>query len=76
MIDAEYPNAAEIAGKYKDGLEAILANGTYSAILEKYYGPEHVPKDWFVQLLKFRTRYEKRSVPITHSPRSVDEIPH
>jgi polar amino acid transport system substrate-binding protein len=63
MIDADYPDAVEIANKYKAGLEAILSDGTYLSILEKYYGRENVPKDWFVQLLRFHNRYEQRTVP-------------
>ena len=61
MIDAGYPNAEEIADKYRSGLETVLANGTYKSILEKYYGPNNVPRDWFMHLIRFKAQYEKKT---------------
>jgi len=65
MIDADYPNAKQIADQYRAGLDTVVANGTYRSILQKYYGPNNVPKDWFVQLLRFRAQYEKKTPTVS-----------
>ncbi len=57
MIDRDYPQAAEIASRYRNGLTAILYDGAYLNILHKYYGNKNVPTDWFMQLTYFQSRY-------------------
>ena len=57
MLDAEYPNAKAIADQYRKGLAAIIADGTYQRIVEKYYPDGKLPDDWFVQLERFQRLY-------------------
>lgn len=54
MIDNNYPGGKELGEKYSNGLKRIIASGTYNEILEKYYGRGNIPRDWFMQLEKFR----------------------
>lgn len=57
MIDAEYPRAEEIAAAYRKGLAAIIANGRYQKIVEKYYPDGRLPKGWFSHLQRFQQLY-------------------
>lgn len=57
MLDAEYPDAAAIAERYRNGLAAIIANGSYQRIVEKYYPDGQVPPDWFSHLQRFQRLY-------------------
>ena len=57
MLAEKYPNAKELAAKYTRGLEVIIENGTYQAILEKYYGRGRIPTDWFSALARFADMY-------------------
>lgn len=57
MIDAEYPQANEIAAQYRKGLAAIIANGRYRQIAEKYYPDGQLPPGWFAHLQRFQQLY-------------------
>lgn len=57
MLDAEYPHADEIAEKYRQGLAAIIANGRYQKIVEKYYPDGQLPAGWFEHLQRFQQIY-------------------
>jgi len=57
MLDAEYPNATVIAEQYRKGLEAIIADGSYQRIVEKYYPDGQLPQDWFESLQSFQRLY-------------------
>ncbi|TAN71004.1 MAG: transporter substrate-binding domain-containing protein [Methylobacter sp.] len=57
MLDAEYPHAVEIAAQYRKGLAAIIANGRYQQIVEKYYPDGQLPSGWFANLQRFQQLY-------------------
>lgn len=57
MLDAESPNAQIIAAQYRRGLAAIIANGRYQAIVQKYYPNGQLPVDWFNALRRFQQLY-------------------
>lgn len=57
MLDAEYPHADEIAAQYRKGLAAIIANGRYQKIVEKYYPDGQLPAGWFADLQRFQQLY-------------------
>jgi hypothetical protein len=54
MIDKTYPDGRDLGEKYSNGFERIIESGAYTAILEKYYGRGKIPRDWFMQLEKFK----------------------
>ena len=54
MIDKTYPDGRDLGEKYSNGLERIIESGAYTEILEKYYGRGKIPRDWFMQLEKFK----------------------
>ncbi|MDA7816715.1 transporter substrate-binding domain-containing protein [Sulfurimonas sp.] len=56
LLDINYPNAKEIALKYKNGLNKIIENGIYKKILQKYYKTD-IPGQWFNDLKKFTYIY-------------------
>ncbi|WP_404355860.1 substrate-binding periplasmic protein [Methylotuvimicrobium sp. KM1] len=57
MIDANYPNADNIAERYRQGLASIIANGRYQQIVERYYPDGKLPADWFADLERFQKMY-------------------
>lgn len=57
MLDAELPDAASLAESYRKGLSAIIADGGYQRIVEKYYPDGRLPADWFSQLARFQALY-------------------
>jgi len=57
MIAEDQPDAMEISNKLRAGLKAIIKNGTYKKIVEKYYGAGNIPNNWFDDLEKFRSLY-------------------
>lgn len=58
MLSKKHPHAKELAKKYKRGLGIITENGTYQHILEKYYGKNRTPEDWFSKLREFADMYD------------------
>jgi len=58
MLAEKYPHAKELAKKYRKGLRIITENGTYQDILEKYYGKNRIPVDWFSNLTRFADMYD------------------
>ena len=57
MLDAEYPDVDAIATQYREGLKAIIADGRYQQIVEKYYPDGQLPVDWFANLQRFQELY-------------------
>lgn len=57
MISEEQPNAEDIGKQIRAGLEAIIKNGSYQKILEKYYGVGKMPKNWLDDLKYFQQLY-------------------
>jgi len=57
MVDADYPHAGEIAKQYRNGLAAIIADGRYQKIVEKYYPDGQLPAGWFENLQRFQRLY-------------------
>lgn len=57
MLDAELPDAANIANQYRKGLSAIIADGRYQRIAEKYYPDGQLPNGWFDHLQRFQRLY-------------------
>lgn len=57
MLDADYPHAKDIAMRYRKGLSAIIADGRYQRIVEKYYPDNQLPADWFAHLQRFQRLY-------------------
>ena len=57
MLDAEYPDAEKIAEQYRKGLRAVIANGQYQRIVEKYYPNRQLPANWFADLERFQRLY-------------------
>jgi ABC-type amino acid transport substrate-binding protein len=58
MLAEKYPRAKELAKKYRKGLRIITENGTYQEILEKYYGRDRIPVNWFSNLARFADMYD------------------
>jgi polar amino acid transport system substrate-binding protein len=58
MIENNYPNGRQLGWDIKKGLEAIIKNGKYHKILEKYYGKGNIPDDWFKLLERYRQKYD------------------
>ena len=58
LLSEDYPNAQEIAEKYREGLKRIIKNGTYQTILEKYYGEGGIPSNWFKELQRYKFFYD------------------
>lgn len=57
MLDADYPNAHEIAAQYKKGLAEIISDGRYQKIVQKYYPDGRLPTNWFDNLKRFEQLY-------------------
>lgn len=57
LLDEDYPSAKALGLKYKKGLEAIIENGRYQEILDRYYGVHKVPENWYRELKKFGIVY-------------------
>lgn len=62
LMAEEYPDGNQIGEKYREGLEAIIKNGKYHEILEKYYGKDGVPLDWLDKLRRFDRIYNYRGM--------------
>ncbi len=58
LIDEKYPQAERIGVKYREALREIIENGKYLQILEKYYGSDQVPDNWFDKLHRFERLYQ------------------
>ncbi|MDO8455154.1 MAG: transporter substrate-binding domain-containing protein [Sulfurimonas sp.] len=58
MLADEYPDAKNIAKKYRQGLKKIIENGTYEKILSRYYIKETLPDGWFKELERFEQLYK------------------
>ncbi|MFA6193092.1 MAG: transporter substrate-binding domain-containing protein [Sulfurimonas sp.] len=58
MLANEYPDAKNIAKKYRQGLKKIIQNGTYEKILGKYYLRGTLPDGWFKELERFEQLYK------------------
>ncbi|MCX6077518.1 MAG: transporter substrate-binding domain-containing protein [Campylobacterales bacterium] len=58
MLANEYPDAKNIAKKYRQGLKKIIQNGTYEKILSKYYLKGTLPDGWFKELERFEQLYK------------------
>ncbi len=58
MLASEYPDAKNIAKKYRQGLKKIIQNGTYEKILGKYYIKGTLPDGWFKELERFEQLYK------------------
>jgi polar amino acid transport system substrate-binding protein len=59
MIDWNYPDGKRLGAKIDAGLKRIIKSGVYLQILEKYLGKGNVPVDWFIELEKFRRKYQQ-----------------
>jgi polar amino acid transport system substrate-binding protein len=57
MLDDNYPNAAIIAQRYREGLAQIIKNGRYSEIIGHYY-LQPPAASWFKELNRFTHLYE------------------
>lgn len=57
LIAENYPAGKIIGEKYREGLQRIIKGGKYNKILEKYYGKDGVPSDWFDNLKRFDRIY-------------------
>ena len=57
MLDSEQENAKELGKRYRQGLSQIIESGEYQAIIEKYYGADHVPPSWYIELEKYDLLY-------------------
>ena len=58
MIKDNYPNSKLLGKKINQGLDKIIKDGKYIEILEKYYGKNNVPRDWYKLLRNFRNMYD------------------
>jgi polar amino acid transport system substrate-binding protein len=58
MLANEYPDAKNIAKKYRQGLKKIVQDGTYEKILGKYYIKGTLPDGWFKELDRFEQLYK------------------
>jgi polar amino acid transport system substrate-binding protein len=56
MLDKNYPNAKDIADRYRQGLDKIIKNGRYSEIIRQYY-TQNPPVLWFNELKRFTRLY-------------------
>ncbi len=57
MIDSKYPNADQFGKQYKLALEKMIKNGRYHKIIEKYYGKDRIPENWFADMKKYQRLY-------------------
>lgn len=57
LIDADYPNAHQLGADYKKALAEIIENGVYQQIIEKYYGKQPIPENWFADMMKYQRLY-------------------
>ena len=57
MLTGKYPHAKELAKQYRKGLRIITESGAYQVILEKYYGKDGIPLNWFNTLARFSDMY-------------------
>jgi polar amino acid transport system substrate-binding protein len=58
MIANNYPNGERLGKNIKRGLEMVINSGKYYKILEKYYGKENIPNDWYKHLVRYRKMYD------------------
>ncbi len=61
MLDKNYPNAKNIAARYREGLAKIIKNGRYAEITRRYYLKE-LPTNWFKELSRFTRFYDRASL--------------
>ena len=62
LMAEEYPDGKAIGDKYREALQRIIEGGKYNKILEKYYGKDGVPSDWFDNLKRFDRIYNFQGV--------------
>lgn len=57
MIDLTVPAGRGVAEHYRQVLQQTLQSRSYHDILERFYGKNNIPADWFEQLKKFENYY-------------------
>lgn len=58
LIDVDYPNGKELGERYQSALKQMIKEGSYQAIVEKYYGDGMLPPHWLQSLDKFQLMYQ------------------
>ena len=61
LLDIDYPDGLKIGNKYFQGLRAIIKNGRYHTIIERYFGKGNIPSDWFIELERYQQLYHNGS---------------
>ena len=62
LIAEDYPDALTLGEQYRQGLQTIINSGKYRSVLEKYYGKEGVPSEWFDSLQRFDRIYNFQGI--------------
>jgi polar amino acid transport system substrate-binding protein len=57
MIDVDAPEGRAVARRYRQVLDSVLHSPQYHGILERFYGKNAFPDDWFEQLHQFDQSY-------------------
>lgn len=58
MLDKNYPNAENLAFRYRKGLAKIISDGIYQDIINTYYYPTSPPASWLQELNRFSHLYQ------------------
>lgn len=57
LIDVDVPEGKIIAERYSKVLNSTLHSRKYHEILERFFGENNIPDDWFEQMAKFEQLY-------------------